>query len=381
MRLVEESERWLFHHHTFAQTMLGWLKERRGLSEETIKEHRLGLVLIDRFEGHGQWGLEPVLKDDGTPKKIWVPRGLTIPLWQEGKIYRIRIRRPKFALRSEADPRYYLLRGSDTRAMILGTDKPVSIIVESELDAMLLRQEAGDLVNVISLGNAQTRPDQGVAEVLNQSQLILVSLDADQAGAAESWRWWKEHYPQAHRWPPVAGKDPGDMWAAGVNIRTWVEAGLTEYKDVAAQPEQPLHLAGAKDKLAVEEYHEPTPPSPSATCESCPWYELNPWTRDPALGAWCHRRMEPLATGAPACEEFNRGEVPSRQSYKQVLAATPPAPKEHILTCFDCPRHEHDTVNPPEGWGRCTLKNRGCYGLRPACSEIPPRDPDVSLDG
>ncbi len=72
--------------------------------------------------------------------------------------------------------------------MILGTDKPVSILVESELDALLLHQEAGDLVNVISLGNAQTRPDQGIAEVLNQSQLILVALDADQAGAAESWR-------------------------------------------------------------------------------------------------------------------------------------------------------------------------------------------------
>ena len=175
--------------------MLGWLKERRGLSEETIKEHRLGLVLIDRFEGHEQWGLEPVLKDDGTPKKIWIPRGLTIPLWQEGKIYRIRIRRPKFALRSEADPRYYLLRGSDTRAMVLGTDKPVSILVESELDALLLHQEAGDLVNVISLGNAQSRPDKEAADLLQQSRLILLALDADAAGGKESWQWWQRALP------------------------------------------------------------------------------------------------------------------------------------------------------------------------------------------
>ena len=78
--------------------------------------------------------------------------------------------------------------------------------MESELDALLLYQEAGDLVNVISLGNAQTRPDQGAAEILNQSQLILVSLDADQAGATESWRWWKEHYPWCI---------PGNSWSSG----------------------------------------------------------------------------------------------------------------------------------------------------------------------
>lgn len=47
------------------------------------------------------------------------------------------------------------------------------------------------------------------------------------------------------------------------------------------------------------------------------------------------------------------------------------SPRERILTCADCPRHEQDRINPPEGWGRCTLKKRGCYGLRPACSEIP----------
>jgi hypothetical protein len=46
-----------------------------------------------------------------------------------------------------------------------------------------------------------------------------------------------------------------------------------------------------------------------------------------------------------------------------------PAPPEHILTCFDCPRHEHDTINPSQGWGRCTFKDKWCYGLRPACPE------------
>ena len=138
-RLVEESTNWLFHPSTFGQKMLGWLKERRGLSEETIKAHRLGLVPIDRYEGHEKWGVEPVLKDTGTPRKIKIPRGVTIPLCQDDKVLRIRVRR----LKSDGDPRYYLIRGSDTRALVLGQDRDVFVVVESELDAILLFQEAG----------------------------------------------------------------------------------------------------------------------------------------------------------------------------------------------------------------------------------------------
>lgn len=206
--------------------MLDFLTGERGLNEETIKKFSLGFLPLDRWESAPAWGLVEILKENGQPKKYWIPGGLTIPLCKDDQVLRVRVRRPK----SDANPRYYLLRGSDTRAMVLGTGKPFSILVESELDALLLHQEAGDLVNIISLGNVQTRPDQGAVEILNQSQLILVALDTDRAGATESWRWWKEHYLQAHRWPSIQGKDPGEMWAAGVNIRTWVEAGLKEYE-------------------------------------------------------------------------------------------------------------------------------------------------------
>lgn len=83
----------------------------------------------------------------------------------------------------------------------------------------------------VALANTQARPDQQAADLLNRTGLILVALDADKAGATESWRWWKDHYHQAHRWPPIQGKDPGEMFAAGVNLRTWVQAGLAEYAE------------------------------------------------------------------------------------------------------------------------------------------------------
>jgi len=315
-KLVDEA---VYHLWTpTGKRMLDFLMQRRGLIEETIREFSLGQIPLNRWEWAKTWGVDTILKDNGESKKYWIPRGLSIPFCQGDLVLRVRIRR----LKSDGDPRYYLLRGSDTRALVLGTDKPVSILVESELDALLLHQEVGDLANVIALGNAQTRPDQQAAELLNRSELILTSLDADRAGAAESWRWWKEHYRQAQRWPSIRGKDTGEMWAAGVNIRTWVEAGIMEYAaNLAIQPEPHLYLA--EGEHVIEEHRKPAPPSPLATCETCHWYASNPWSHDPDFGAWCHRQMEPLAAGSHACEEFNREAVPTKATTKTAPQAPP----------------------------------------------------------
>ncbi len=140
----------------------------------------------------------------------------------------------------------------------------------------------------------------------------------------------------------------------------------------------PTKIAGAEEELVVKEHREPAPPSPPATCESCPWHTMNPWTHDPALGAWCHRRMEPLATGNPACEEFRRGEVPPRQPYEQgpaVPSVTSPAPQEHV-TCADCPHFEaYPGPNPRQAWGKSRKRGRGRFGCATACrvmGEAPP---------
>ena len=46
------------------------------------------------------------------------------------------------------------------------------------------------------------------------------------------------------------------------------------------------------------------------------------------------------------------------------------SPPEHILTCADCDFHKYQGPNPRQGWGRCTFKEKGCYGLRPACEAV-----------
>jgi hypothetical protein len=111
------------------------------------------------------------------------------------------------------------------------------------------------------------------------------------------------------------------------------------------------------------------PPAPPLTCAAaCLWYELNPWTRDPTLGAWCHYRMEHLVVGGFACEEFSRGEVPFRQPHTKVTATTSPTPLDKIFTCADCSHFEaNHGPNPGQSWGRCLKRNKGRFGCATAC--------------
>lgn len=238
---------------------LGWLHEKRGLNEETIKASSLGLMPIDRYAEREDWGLERVLKDDGSPKKLWLPEGLVIPCFDQDQITSIRFRRPK----SAGDPRYYLLPGSVVNPMVLHPERDIFVVVESHLDGLLLSQEAGAMVGVVVLGSAQTRPDQELANLLKCSRLILVALDADEAGAKEAWNWWVRHFPQAMRWPPLC-KDPGEMWLAGIGLQDWIAVGIDYYAEEIATIERKetiLIPSSPRDEIVIDHSCPPSPPS------------------------------------------------------------------------------------------------------------------------
>lgn len=192
----------------------------RGLTDETIKAFHLGWNSQDWFLSREEWGLLTVLKDNGKPKKLWLPLGLVIPKLASNQVARIRVRRP------DGDPRYYLVSGSETGPLIIPGGVAACIVVESELDAILLHQEAGDMVTAVALGSASNRPDRATAAVLQQAEMVLVSLDADAAGARAAWGWWHEHYPRARRWPTINGKDPGEAHQNGLDLRAWIGAAF-----------------------------------------------------------------------------------------------------------------------------------------------------------
>ena len=205
--------------------MRQWLHDEKGLSDETIRKACLGYCPADIYEPRATWGLPSALNDQGKEKKQWLPAGLVIPFLQGDKVQRLRIRR--------TDPgdgnRYIIVSGSSSAPMTWGNNKGAAVIVESELDGLLLSQEAGDLCAVVALGSAQARPDTRTDALLKSAKTILISLDSDEAGTKAAWDFWPKQYgKKVKRWPCLKGKDPSEAWKNGLDLRQWIQAGLPD---------------------------------------------------------------------------------------------------------------------------------------------------------
>ena len=194
---------------------------KRGLSEETIKRSGVGWNTTEAFISRERWGLPEESHENGKKKRLWLPAGLVIPCWDRDRLIRLRIRRV-----SASEPRYVVVSGSAMAPMSYIQNQKTIMVVESELDAILIHQEAGDIVDVVALGSVSARPDVFTHEALRKAARILVALDADKAGARVAWDFWPEAYgAKAMRWPVPIAKDPGEAWQKGLDILAWVEAG------------------------------------------------------------------------------------------------------------------------------------------------------------
>ncbi len=210
---------WAKHTLLENPAMLRRLAEERGLDERSIRVASLGWNPLDIRRNPRDWGL-PDRK-----RPMFIPRGLVIPVWHGGVLNRVKTRD------DSRKPKYLTLAGGGSAPMSFLMGCPCVMIVESELDALLLWQEAGDYFTVVGLGSCTARPDPATLALLRKASLILDCLDADDAGAAQGWRWWRERFPASWvRWPCVSGKDPNAMRLAGESVREWALAGLECHK-------------------------------------------------------------------------------------------------------------------------------------------------------
>ena len=189
---------------------------KRGLSREIIEKFHLGWNPNPLWLKRSDWGLDQ-------EKKLWIPRGLVIPTYDfsNEEFIKLKIRRSDWQ-QGDRFPKYVEVSGSMQSPSLYGNSegKPV-VVVESELDAILLQQYAGDLCCSMALGGALKRPDAEVHKVLVRAPVILFSLDVDSAGAI-AYRWWSKEYPHMKIWLPPIGKSLGDAHVAGIDLRRWI---------------------------------------------------------------------------------------------------------------------------------------------------------------
>lgn len=210
--------------------IMNWLKKERGLKLETIRKARLGWIPQDYYRPREKFGLSPEIKSNGRPKRVWIPKGLVIPVFNAG----YQLMRVKFRVfgAGEARPKYIPLPQNEKNiAPLVCQDKKITDwqVVESELDGLLLYQEANQFVNLIALGSAVFRPDAETWEKLKTARKVLISLDFDEAGNKNACQWWEKNLKpgQFRLWPVPEGKDPTDAYKAGWNLVEWSKAGLT----------------------------------------------------------------------------------------------------------------------------------------------------------
>lgn len=185
-----------------------WLN-RRGLNDDTLQSWHLGFNPRDQ-------------KIAG----LWVPRGIIIPGLVAENVWYLKVRR------AAGQPKYTQVCGG--QVALFGADtlagRDVAVITEGEFDAMLLHQEARELVGVATLGSASTRlPDAWLPYLLGARQL-LVAYDADPAGV-DGAAVWEGITAYAQRLMPLVGKDVTDLYLAGGDLRAWVQFALTDCED------------------------------------------------------------------------------------------------------------------------------------------------------
>jgi len=208
-RLVSYAQKNIFEPS--GRRCLEFLICERGLQEHTIRKFRLGWL----------------------PAKGHMPSKLVIPCFSSrGSLMRIRFRIDNPA---PGATRYRVMKGSNTHSSFpsgITPGKPV-IIVESELDAILIHQEAGLETGVLALGTAANdfseRPCRFLARKI---PFNLICLDNDRCGKSRT-NYFMNKLPNSVSWPVPGkyGKDPGEAWKK-MSISRWIADGISSAKSI-----------------------------------------------------------------------------------------------------------------------------------------------------
>ncbi len=206
-QVVDVCETTLWADTPQARGVRAWLLAR-GLTGETLKAWRIGFNPESR-------------KIAG----LWVESGITIPYFTGNTLRAINVRRPAAFLRAhpQAD-KYKLVSGS--KRVLFGTahlaGRSDILIAEGEFDAILVWQEAHDLIDVLTMGSATNVPAGAWLAYMVNAQRFIVATDNDDAGNSSAAKWLDLLGNRATRVTVPDAKDITEYWQHGGNVREWV---------------------------------------------------------------------------------------------------------------------------------------------------------------
>jgi len=195
-----------------------FLTQKKSLTIETIKKARLGFNPSGMKFSKNSFGLPE--DPEANKNTVWIAPGIVIPYFPlDEQLIRIRVRQENPA---PGFGRYLMQTGSSSTFYICigyNKSKPV-VIVESELDAILINQEVGDLINVMATGSTTNYPCEISDKLIKDSSQVYVYPDKDQAGEKMG-EWYKKNYSAKVLVAPF-GKDPSESVFEGLNLREFI---------------------------------------------------------------------------------------------------------------------------------------------------------------
>lgn len=196
-----------------------WLHERR-LTDDTLWAAGLGYNPADQYIDREAWGLPPATNEKGNVKRLWLPRGIVIPWVIGGDLWGVRIRRPV------GEPKYYWIPGGSPGLYSADalTGALPAVLVEGEIDALTIAQEAGDVAAAVATGSTYGARHVRWLSRLALSPAVLITYDNDEGGEQAA-GYWLDVLKNAKRWRPYWG-DANGLAQEDVNVRNWILAGL-----------------------------------------------------------------------------------------------------------------------------------------------------------
>ena len=211
-RIVSQAEELLWSE--VGEPALNYLTGR-GLTTRTIRTARLGYVPGNFRQWCAIEGMD-------------VPCGITIPWFAADALWAVKVRR------AYGTPKYQQIKGGNVNGLY-GADglanRDVALFCEGEFDALLARQEAGDLAAAVTLSSATAILSSRWYAELTHCHTVLVAYDRDAAGEKGANRLLS----LSPRFRPIQvpqGKDICEFYAQGGDLYAWIADALKDTQSV-----------------------------------------------------------------------------------------------------------------------------------------------------